>query len=192
MDEGFAILVVCHANMCRSPMAERLIRHAIMERVGSVGAGFEVCSAGTRARTGLPMHPHSAAVLYEAGVDEAGFGSQCLTTDLIARADLVLTATRDQRATCVSRVPAAVRRTFTLPQFGRLAAEMPRSSLTAIWPPQARLRALIDQLPAIRSTVPVAPGDADDLPDPVNGPIEAFRDCARQIQRVVDTTVGLL
>ena len=30
----FAVLHVCMGNICRSPMAERLLRHAVAERVG--------------------------------------------------------------------------------------------------------------------------------------------------------------
>lgn len=191
-DEGFTVLVVCHANLCRSPMAERLARRAITERMGDAAADFEVSSAGTHAWTGRPMHPLAAEVLREYGADDTGFRSRRLTAAMVARADLVLTATRRQRGECVALVPASVRRTFTLPQFGRLAAVIPAYSLTAIWPPQARLQTMIDDLLVIRGELPVGSPEQDELPDPVEQPIEVFRRCAGEIQAVVDVMTDLI
>ncbi|HEX8631905.1 MAG TPA: low molecular weight phosphatase family protein [Catenuloplanes sp.] len=191
-DDRFAVLVVCHANLCRSPMAERLARQTIADRLGPDAASFEVVSAGTHAWTGRPMHPLAAEVLREHGVDDSGFSSQRLTASLVRRADLVLTATRRQRAECVAMVPAAVRRTFTLPQFGRLASAVAPYSLTAIWPPQARLRSMLDELLVIRGELPVPPVEQDELPDPVDHPIGVFRRCAGEIQSVFNVMTGLI
>ena len=41
------VLFVCHANLCRSPMAERLLRLALDTRPGLAGAGLTAASAGT-------------------------------------------------------------------------------------------------------------------------------------------------
>lgn len=190
--ERFGILVVCHANLCRSPMAERLARTAIAEHLGDDAAGFAVISAGTHAWTNQSMHPLAAEVLREQGVEEIGFLSQRLTEGLVKRADLVLTATRQQRAACVELDTSAVHRTFTIPQFGRYAAAMPPYGLLSVWPPQRRLRALIEQVPVVRGTVPVASAAADDVPDPVESPIAAFRRCAAEIQSVVDVMIDLI
>jgi len=191
-DERFAVLIVCHANMCRSPMAERLARRTIIGRMGATGTGFEVSSAGTHAWTGRPMHPLAAEVLREYGADDTGFKTRRLTADLVADADLVLTATRQQRAECVGMAPTAVHHTFTLPQFGRVSAAIPKYSLTAIWPPQARLRALIEELHVVRGTLQVATAEEDELPDPVEQPINVFRRCAGEIQWVLDVMMGLI
>jgi protein-tyrosine phosphatase len=190
--ERFTILIVCHANLCRSPMAERLTRAAIAERLGEDAAGFEVISSGTRAWANHPMHPLAAEVLREQDIDETGFFSQRLTEGLVKRADLVLTATRRQRSECVAFDTSAVHRTFTIPQFGRYAAAMPRHRLLAVWPPQRRLRVMIEQVSVVRGTLPVASADADDLPDPVEFPIEVFRRCAAEIQSVVDVMLDLI
>jgi protein-tyrosine phosphatase len=191
-DERFAVLLVCHANICRSPMAERLTRRTIDDRLGPAAAAFDVYSAGTHAWTNRPMHPLSAEVLREVGADDVGFRSQRLTPGLVKRADLVLTATRDQRAACVDFDPGAVRRTFTIPQFGRYAAAMPAFSLTGIWPPQRRLRVMIEELSVIRGELPVASVQDDELPDPVQSPIEVFRRCATDIQWMVDVMTDLI
>lgn len=191
-DERFSVLIVCHANLCRSPLAERLARRTFLDRMGALAADFDVVSAGTHAWTGRPMHPLAAEVLREREADDAQFASQRLTADLVARADLILTAARRQRSECVRLVPAAVRRAFTIPQFGRLCAAMPEFALASIWPPTARLHALIKELQLLRSRVPVAVGDADDLRDPVQLPIEAFRQCATEIQETLDAMTELI
>jgi protein-tyrosine phosphatase len=188
----FDILVVCHANLCRSPMGERLMQRSIVDRLGPDGEAFRVGSAGTHAWTNQEMHPLAAEVLAESGTDATGFRSQRLTAGLVARADLVLTATRQQRTACVAFDTSAVHRTFTIPQFGRYAAAMPPADLIAVWPPQRRLRLMIEQVPVVRGALPVVSGEADDLPDPVQSPIEVFRRCAAEIQSVVDVIVGLI
>lgn len=186
------MLVVCHANLCRSPMAERLIRASLAGQLGGEAARFDVISAGTHAWTNQPMHPLAAEVLRENSVDESGFRSRRLTEGLVNRADLILTATRQQRSDCVVLDPSAVRSTFTIPQFGRYAAAMRPYSLTAVWPPQRRLRVMIEQVAVVRGDLPVVRGEDEDLPDPVRSPIAAFRRCAAEIQSVVDVMVGLI
>jgi protein-tyrosine phosphatase len=190
--ERFGILIVCHANLCRSPMAEWLTRAAIAGQLGAEADRFEVASAGTHAWTSRPMHPLAAEVLREQGIDGTGFRSRRLTEGLVKRADLVLTATRRQRSECVELDTSAVHRTFTLPQFGRYGAAMLPLDMVAVWPPQRRLQAIIEQVPVVRGALPVASADADDLPDPVQSPITVFRRCAAEIQSVVDVMIGLI
>jgi protein-tyrosine phosphatase len=191
-DERWAILAVCHANLCRSPLIERLIRRALIDALGSQSAAaFTVSSVGTHAHGGSPMHPYAAAVLRERGADEVGFQSRSIAAGAIAQADLILTADRPQRSLCVSAAPSAIARTFTLRQFGRLAAVVDPASLPD-GPPVTRARALVVEAHLARALFqPVAP-EEDDLADPVGGPIEAFRECARQIHEPIDVMVSLL
>src|SRR4051812_22131637 len=95
------LLVVCHANLCRSPMIERLARQALAKRLGDPAGGgqvptVEVTSAGTHAEPGWDMHPFAGEVLRERGADVTDFASRRLTAELVAGADLVLTAARPQ------------------------------------------------------------------------------------------------
>jgi hypothetical protein len=69
---------------------------------------------------------------------------------------------------------------------------VPPYSLTAVWPPQHRLRSLIEQLSLVRGELPVATGDEDDLPDPVDQPIQAFRRCGAEIEQVIRTMTALI
>lgn len=191
-DQQFEVLIVCHANICRSPMAERLARKAIAERMGEHATGFRVGSAGTHAWSNAPMHPFAAGVLREYGADPTGFLSRRLTESLVRQADLVLTATRRQRSDCVALDPSAVRRTFTLLQFGRYASALRPTDLAAVWPPQARLQKMIEAVSVIRAKLAVPPANREDLPDPVQSPVEVFRRGAAEIEAVVDIMTRLI
>ena len=190
------VLFVCYANMCRSPMAERFAAHLWRERFGAEAAAVTFASAGTDAADGISMVWGAATVLAEHGADGTGFRSRTLTPSILAGADLVLTATREQRAECVTMLPAAMGHTFTLRQFGRLVTEVSdpalelshagKGAVAVATGPADRLRWLVEQAPAARGRLqPVAPAD-DDLGDPVGQPIEVFRACAAEIRRVLD------
>ncbi|BCB83829.1 arsenate reductase/protein-tyrosine-phosphatase family protein [Phytohabitans suffuscus] len=185
-DDVFQTLFVCHANLCRSPMAERL---AGLRAARS--AGLAVASAGTHAEPGQRMHPYTERVLTELGADAGGFRSTPATTPLLMRSQLVLTATRRQRAYCVGLAPATVRRTFTLLQFARLAAMVDRDGLAGL-PAADRARALVDEVAAVRGAAQPVPADDDDLADPVGQPVESFRTCSRTVTAALDVVFGLI
>jgi protein-tyrosine-phosphatase len=58
------ILFLCTGNVCRSPMAEGLFRHAVKGR-----GEFRVLSAGIGAVDGQPPTPHSVQAMKEIGID---------------------------------------------------------------------------------------------------------------------------
>jgi protein-tyrosine phosphatase len=66
-----------------------------------------------------------ARLLRGRGVDAGGLTARQLTPELVRAADLVVTMTAEQRAAVVTRVPAAVRRTFTLRELAGLAELVP-------------------------------------------------------------------
>ncbi|MGH3489393.1 MAG: hypothetical protein ACRDP8_16000 [Actinopolymorphaceae bacterium] len=119
----FSIMFVCTGNMCRSPIAERLAVSALKQHLDAeAGRVFEVSSAGTGTFDGREMTAEAAAVLIAHGGDPDGFRSTELTAELIAAADLILTATRAHRSAVVTLDPGALRRSFTLTEFARTAA----------------------------------------------------------------------
>ena len=193
---SFTVLFVCYANMCRSPMAERFAAHLWRERFGAEADAVTFASAGTDAADGISMVWGAATVLAEHGADNTGFRSRTLTPKILAGADLVLTATREQRGECVTMLPEAMGRTFTLRQFGRLVTEVSdpalelshagKSAVAVATGPGDRLRWLVEQAPAARSRLQPVPPTDDDLADPVGQPIEVFRVCASEIRRVLD------
>jgi protein-tyrosine phosphatase len=181
-DDRFEILFVCHANLCRSPMAELLARRAFDETFGVLGSVVAVSSAGTRAYAGSAMHNGSAAVLAADGIDPAAFVTRTVNASVLSTADLVLTAGREHRAACAELVPGKVRRVFTLRQFTRLVdAAGPVPDIDDRTVPE-RLHLLIDRVNATRHLVPRVAAELDDLPDPVNKPIGAFAECAAEIR----------
>src|SRR6185437_16332647 len=165
-------------------MAERLARL----RLARDGAtGVEVMSAGTRALEGSPMHPVAMRVLAERGADPGDFTSRQVTEKVLDAADLVLTATRHQRAVCVSMVPEVVACTFTMRQFGRMLAAARGDARAGSAPDGGldggldggadALRERLRRAVGARATLqPVAP-EEDDLADPVREPVDAFRRC---------------
>jgi protein-tyrosine phosphatase len=185
VDNRFTLLFVCQANLCRSPMAERLARLRLERDAGS---GVRVVSAGTRALEGSRMHPVAMQVLAERGADTSEFVSRQVTEKVLDRADLVLTATRHQRAVCVSMVPEMVGVTFTLRQFGRMVAATHRGERGDTGPDALRER--MRAASAGRGRLqPVAP-EEDDLADPVRDPIDAFRRCADAIDGVLEQIIA--
>ncbi|MGB7211815.1 MAG: low molecular weight protein arginine phosphatase [Gemmatimonadales bacterium] len=84
------ILLVCTGNTCRSPMAEALLRRALSE----AGSAHEVTSAGTAPWDGSPASEGSYLVALEHGLDLSAHRARHATSELIARADLILTMSR--------------------------------------------------------------------------------------------------
>ncbi|MET8283006.1 low molecular weight phosphatase family protein [Micromonospora sp. NPDC005174] len=176
------VLFVCHANLCRSPMAEFLARRLLADRP------VLVSSAGTDAMDGMAMHPYAAQIATEEGGDPAAFASRTLRAEHLTEATLVLTATRRQRSVCTALAPGALHRTFTLRQFGRLAAAAEPPTESADDP----LRAAIAAAAHARGRLQPAAPNADDLRDPIGGTAADFRRCAEEIERSLRPLAALI
>ena len=128
--DSFRILHVSTGNVCRSPITERLTRHALSDRLGDpFTGGLIVESAGTWGHEGAPMEANAAAVLADFGADATGFTGRELLDEHVITADLVLTATRDHRAQVISMGHSAGLRTFTLKEFTRLVRAIDPATL---------------------------------------------------------------
>jgi protein-tyrosine phosphatase len=161
----FSVLIVCTGNICRSPLAEQLLR----ARFAAVGIPAVIHSAGTGALVGHEMTPEAALLSQRYGGDPAGHAARQLTPELIAGADLVLTATRQHRADTVSLAPRALRHTFTLNQFARLAGAEAVESTSVVEPAESTeaIRAYVAEIAATRGFAPpVLRADDDDIIDP--------------------------
>jgi protein-tyrosine phosphatase len=191
-ENRFAILFVCHANLCRSPLAEYLARRALDDAFGWAARSIAVASAGTNAYAGWPMHQASATVLAETGADGASFLSRRLEARLLTAADLVLTADRSQRSECAELAPESLGRTFTLRQFARLVTVVPAVPGMVTGPPPGRLHTLVEQVRAHRHRAPAVPAAEDELADPVGRPVAEFRTCAAAIWQSFGTVVRVI
>ncbi|MGN6512516.1 MAG: low molecular weight protein-tyrosine-phosphatase [Lysobacteraceae bacterium] len=102
------ILVVCVGNICRSPMAEVLLRERLR------GRGVVVESAGLAALAGRPVDPDAAAVLAARGLAADAHVARKLTPEMIAAADLVLAMDPRQLSAVRAIAPQARGKTFLL------------------------------------------------------------------------------
>lgn len=119
-----SVLFVCTGNVCRSPLAERLLAHRAPH--------LTIASRGTFSLQGSPMDADMAAELAERGGDAAGFVSrQLIAADLDA--DLILVMGPEHLDVIGDEVPAARRRAGLLGHVGDLAALVapPRALTTA-------------------------------------------------------------
>ncbi len=190
-DDVFRVLHVCTGNICRSPMAEQLMRAGLAERLGSEADRFLVQSAGTWGHTGSPMEPFALSTLSTYSVDGSDFRARELVAEHVTGADLVLGATREHRAASVVLHPRAAKRTFTLREFTRLAAIVDDAAL-----PQGdvveRARALVAAVAAKRGLVPPEDPSDDDLADPYHAPESAFTVCGELVARTLQDPLDLL
>jgi protein-tyrosine phosphatase len=118
---AFEILLVCLGNVCRSPLAEHVLRMRIAELLHVSGSAVHVASAGVRALAGQPMDANAAGELRRLGGDASAFRARQLTGEIAGRADLVLTATRALRSRVLEEAPRALKRTFTMREFAAIA-----------------------------------------------------------------------
>lgn len=168
------VLSVCVGNICRSPVAEFLLRQELGDRV-------ESSSAGTHALVGEPVYPPMAARLDALRVAHEG-GARQVTEAMLRQADLILTMTRELRSRVVEVAPATLRRTFTLAEFAAIVTAGPRPAA----PPSGRgeLVPLIAAAAAQRSAV-AARGIELDIADPYRREDADYALAFDQIRRCV-------
>ena len=159
VEAPFTVLVVCRANVCRSPVAE-----VVMNRyLGDAGINdvVAVYSAGTDVLPGDPMCKQGVAWL---GLSGAPRAAVALTASILAGADLVLAADRQARTACANLDPGCRPRLFTLNQAAVLAAAIapapaPASDRTE------RLRWLTGEMDASRILLSGRDEELDDIVD---------------------------
>lgn len=178
----FTILCVCTGNICRSPVAERLLSTAL-------GPGVTVLSAGTQPVLDAPIEPPMAELLSARGVPPEGFAARRLQIPMLRAADLVLTMTLSQRALVVELAPAVVRRAFTLKEFARLLASADPLDLPA-GGADARLHAAVAAAAAQRGYH--ARSEDDEVADPYRRGDAAYQQAFAGIVDAVDTIAGAL
>nr|BFE68245.1 hypothetical protein GCM10020092_015460 [Actinoplanes digitatis] len=143
----FTVLHVCMGNICRSPMAERLLVLAAAQRLAKTAPEAELgdllrsASAGTGGwHEGEEMNPPAARQITLRGGSTDGFTARKLTSAQLDDADLILTATADQSDYVHALVPGAAARTFVLGHLARLLRELDLSALPPVGCGRRRVR----------------------------------------------------
>ncbi len=115
------ILTVCTANICRSPMAQALLQHALKAQSEPLKS-LQVVSAGVAVRPGDKVSENSVHALKKVGLNIADHSSQPLTRDLLDRALAVFCMTESHRAMIQLTFDPVPRNVYLFREF------MPRSA----------------------------------------------------------------
>ncbi len=167
-DDGlFGVVFVCTGNICRSPMADVVLRH--LAGVAAVGDGMrladrlEVSSAGTSGwHTGEPMDERALAALVRRGYADHGHVARAFDRSWFETADLVVCLDRGHRETLAGLARSA---------FGDDRFE--------------------DRLVLLRTYDPAA-GGAVDVPDPYYGDDAEFERCLDLVESACRGLTGHL
>jgi protein-tyrosine phosphatase len=197
----FTVLHVCMGNICRSPMAERLLLLDAEQRLSKVGGTTELssllasASAGTGGwHEGEEMNPPAARQILLRGGSVDGFGARKLVTAHLQGADLILTATADQLDYVHALRPDTADRTFVLRHLGRLLPAIDAGALPpAGTEPEtfaARAAAVVEAAARLRGDEPAA--HEDDLDDPWGRGDQTFARVADEIDEAVYALVDVL
>lgn len=187
------ILLVCTANVCRSPMAELTLRRALLDVPGFHDVA--IASAGVSPAVGSAVCSDVRA--FHPGAEWQELSAQhrprALDADAIAGAWLVLVASRGIRASVVAAAPERRQHVFTLREALWLGSGFVRgrgvtgpAAVAAFWQHIDGSRGL-RQLPAPARRAPWQRRDRDplDIPDGHNARAAAAH---RETVRLVDRT----
>ena len=170
------VLMVCTGNLCRSPMAEGLFRHAVTQR----GCDIEVASSGTWAYWGDPATPEAVEVLRGRGIDLSTHQSRGLDPKEVKAADLIVAMTSVHRREILQVAPEVSGKLVLMKELVEMALEgdLPEGS-------ERRLERLLEApRPKWRRAL--------DLDDPIGKPIHAYERTVAQIEMGVEALVTAL
>lgn len=106
-----SILFICIGNICRSPMAEGLLRQALPEKA--------VLSAGINALVGEPADPLSVQLMRERGIDIGAHRARSLAAWMVSDADVILTMDGMQKHFIETKYPESKCKVFRLCETSR-------------------------------------------------------------------------
>lgn len=177
------ILVICRANLCRSPSAEVMLSRALF----AAGVDADVSSAGLEVLPGQSAPNDFVELAFIRGIDLRAHKQVTFTVAMAEPSDLVLPMTRSLLRTMVLSAPQLWPRSFTLLEIVRRG--------TSIEPPEdgdslttwlARVHRSRDRS-ELTSLDPV-----DDVLDPMEGATESNEDMFAVIERATRRLARLI
>lgn len=107
------VLVLCLGNICRSPIAEYLLR----DFADKHQPDLSIDSAGLTAMVNWPAHEHSIAIMQARGIDLSHHRAKQVTSTHVNAADLILVMDDQQRQMLAAEFPQSAGKTFRLGEF---------------------------------------------------------------------------
>lgn len=101
-----SILFICIGNICRSPMAEGLLKHAVPD--------MAVLSAGISALVDKPADPLAVQIMREQGIDIGAHRARNLSAWMVRDADVILTMDARQKRFIEMHYPESANKVFRL------------------------------------------------------------------------------
>ena len=179
---GIDVLIVCTGNICRSPMAELMLRAHLGER----GMDARVHSAGLL-HAGAPAADPAVTELGTRRLDLSSHRSRRLARELVAGADLVVGMERRHVREAVELDPSAWPKAFTLKDVvcrGEAAGGRQDGEDVAAW---------LERIGAGRSRDDLAGAPPDDtVADPIGQPASVYRACADELDDLCRRLSALL
>jgi protein-tyrosine phosphatase len=105
------ILTLCIGNICRSPLAQSMLAHALPEHT--------IWSAGLGALVGRPADPMSVQVAAAHGLDISAHRAQQVTHWMCQQVELILVMEQSHKAQLEQMFPVVRGKAFTLGQYGK-------------------------------------------------------------------------
>ena len=154
-------------------------------RLAVRGVDVPVASAGLLA-SGRPPPPEVVSVMADRGIDVAGHRSRVVTADDLAAAGLILGLTREHVRHAAVLLPAAWPRTFTIRELLRCGEQ------TGARAPGEPLDHWLTRAADGRQRADLLGSDpADDVADPVGGPLRGYRTTADLLDKLTRDLVEL-
>jgi protein-tyrosine phosphatase len=176
-----AVLVVCTGNVCRSPVAEGLVRASLQARFGA--SAPSVASAGVSGWEGSEADEHAVAAAAERNVDIVAHRGRRLRARDLEQAALVVAMAAHHRDEIERLAPSVADRTFTLKELVRLLEALPPAP---DGPPDDLLRSRVTAAAELRRTGFAGNPYDEDVADPLGLPLEAFRAMTWELGEWVD------
>ena len=105
------ILILCVGNICRSPIAEAMLKHEFPEKT--------IWSAGLGALTGHPADPLTVEVAAARGLDLSAHRAQQLASWMCQAADLIFVMEQFQKIELEQQYPLVRGKVFRLGELGK-------------------------------------------------------------------------